>query len=171
MLSVDLWTLHFVPSQYNFPVSWEISRIAFLQKLKKVCNTVTAYSYQNVTISILKPIPVHNLFLEILLRLMLYREFIFYVGITSERRNAEIKRLNKNYLDVIATRKGLKECLEYMVERESYRWLCKTTYSLSPKPIRSERIYEEEGEEEANKEGEEEANFVDDSVRLLFYIR
>lgn len=57
-----------------------------------------------------------------------------------------MKRLNKTYLEVIASKEGLKESYEYMVETESYRWICKATYSLSPKPIRSQRTFEIEPE-------------------------
>ena len=44
-----------------------------------------------------------------------------------------------------------------MVETESYRWICKATYSLDPKPLRSER----------NFEVEQEQNFVPDSVYFI----
>lgn len=71
---------------------------------------------------------------------------LYTLGVSRDRRNAEIKRLNNTYLDVISTKKGLKESLEYMVENESYRWICKATYSLSPKPIRSQRIFNVEPE-------------------------
>ena len=83
-------------------------------------------------------------------------------GVSSERRNAEVKRLNKTYLDVISTHKGLKESLNYMVDTESYRWICKATYSLDPKPIRSERNFEIEPEKEKT--------FVQDSVYQNYYL-
>lgn len=54
-----------------------------------------------------------------------------FKGVSSERRSNEMKRLNKTYLEVVATKKGLKESLEHMVETESYRWISKATYSLS----------------------------------------
>lgn len=63
----------------------------------------------------------------------------YSLGVSSERRNSEIKRLNQTYLDVIASKKSLKESLEYMIATESYRWICNATYSLSPKPLRSQR--------------------------------
>ena len=74
---------------------------------------------------------------------------------STDRRNAEIKRLNKAYLDVVATEKGLKESLEFMIRTESYRWIRKATYSMSPKPIRSQR----------NVQVESETSFVPDSVK------
>lgn len=83
-----------------------------------------------------------------------------FLGVTSERRNAEIKRLNQTYLDVVSTKKGLKESLDYMVETESYRWICRASYSLSPQPIRSQRNFELE---------EEEPSTVQDSVRSIFF--
>lgn len=54
--------------------------------------------------------------------------------------------MNQTYLDVVAIKKGLKESLEHMVETESYRWICMATYSLSPKPLRSQRTLEKEQE-------------------------
>lgn len=68
------------------------------------------------------------------------------LGITSDRRDKEIKRLNQAYLDVVGRKKGLDECLDHMIETESYRWICKATYSLDPQPIRSQRNFEIEPE-------------------------
>lgn len=76
---------------------------------------------------------------------------------SSERRDKEIKRLNKAYLEVVADKKGLKESLAYMVETESYRWICKATYSLNPKSIRSERNFDVDSE----------TNFIVDSVNII----
>ena len=78
-------------------------------------------------------------------------------GVSSERRNNEIKRLNQAYLETVATKNGLDECLDHMVQTESYRWICKATYSLCPEPIRSQRICDLEPE----------INTVQDSVRIL----
>ena len=69
---------------------------------------------------------------------------IFFPGVSSERRTKEIKRLNQTYLNVIDEEKGLDESLAHMVQTESYRWICKATYSLDPQPLRSQRIYEAE---------------------------
>lgn len=80
--------------------------------------------------------------------------FHFWIGVSSERRNAELKRLNNTYLEVVSDKKTLHDSLDYMVETECYRWICNTTYSLSPKPIRSQRTYEKEPDE----------NVVQDSV-------
>lgn len=65
-------------------------------------------------------------------------------GVSSERRTNEMKRLNQAYLEVLNDRKGLAECLEYMVETESYRWICNATYSIDPKPLHSQRTVEVE---------------------------
>lgn len=65
-----------------------------------------------------------------------------------------MKRLNQAYLEAVATHNDLKECLAHMVNTESYRWICKATYSLDPKPIRSERNFDIEAEK----------TFVADSV-------
>lgn len=72
-----------------------------------------------------------------------FRDFLI-IGISSERRNAEIKRLNQTYLDVVNTKKELKASLHHMVDTESYRWICKATYSLDPQPIRSQRLFQSE---------------------------
>ena len=84
----------------------------------------------------------------------------FHVGVSSERREAEVKRLNQTYLDVVASKKTLNDSLDYMVDTESYRWICKATYSLSPKPLRSQRSFvEEDGTEKTT---------VQDSVKCFW---
>ena len=80
-----------------------------------------------------------------------------FVGVSSERRTNEIKRLNKSYLEVVATWKGLKESLDHMVETESYRWICRATYSLCPEPIRPNRTQEMDSD----------TNCVQDSVIFI----
>ena len=79
----------------------------------------------------------------------------FSLGVSSERRGNEIKRLNNTYQQIISSRKGIKECLDYMVDTESYRWICRATYSLVPQTLRSERL-------------ETEKTFVQDSVIFFF---
>ena len=74
--------------------------------------------------------------------------YLLIIGVSSERRNNEIKRLNQAYLEVVSSKEGLKESLDFMVATESYRWICKATYSLNPQPIRSQRICEIEPEKE-----------------------
>lgn len=45
-------------------------------------------------------------------------------------------------------KKELKACLQHMVDSESYRWICKATYSLDPQPIRSQRTFQIEEEQQ-----------------------
>ena len=78
---------------------------------------------------------------------------------SSERRTNEIKRLNQTYLDVVATRKSLKDSLDHMIDTESYRWICRATYSLDPKPLRSQRSFNMDNE----------PTFMADSVINLFF--
>ena len=85
--------------------------------------------------------------------------FFFNIGVSSERRKAEIQRLNHTYLEVVSTKQTLRESFDYMVDTESYRWICRATYSLSPQPIRSQRNFELEEEEEPTT--------VQDSVNLV----
>ena len=84
-----------------------------------------------------------------------------FLGVSSERRTNELKRLNNTYLEVVASRTGLKECLDHMIETESYRWICKATYSINPQPIRSERNFE--------RESQSETTFVQDSVIIEIF--
>lgn len=79
---------------------------------------------------------------------------------TTERREKEIKRLNETYLEVVAERKCLKKSLEHMVDSESYRWICRATYSLSPKAVRSQRNFEMDSE----------PTFVQDSVIFFYFL-
>lgn len=84
----------------------------------------------------------------------------FFLGVSSERRANEIKRLNNTYLDVVALRKSLRDSLDYMVETESYRWIACTTYSLNPKPLRSDRNFDQSSE----------TTFLEESVRIFFFL-
>ena len=100
---------------------------------------------------------------EILLKIAIITFNVFlkyFIGVSSARREKEIKRLNQVYLDAVAVHKGLKETLQFMIDSESYRWICRATYSLSPEPLRpcTERNSEE--------------NVVQDSVKKNrhFYI-
>ena len=57
-------------------------------------------------------------------------------GVSRERSDKEIRRLNSVYQSIISHKKELDACLQHMITTESYRLLSKWTYELFPKPLR-----------------------------------
>ena len=65
-------------------------------------------------------------------------DFFFYLGTTGKRRNAEIKRLNELYVDILPDKKTIQKCLKYMCQTEPYKMLRDWSYEMIADPLTSD---------------------------------
>lgn len=63
---------------------------------------------------------------------------IYLIGTTAKRRNAEIKRLNDLYLEILPVKQTLQKCLKYMCQTEPNRMLRDWTYEMIAEPLTRE---------------------------------
>ena len=59
-----------------------------------------------------------------------------FSGVEPARRDTEVDRLNKLYVEIISRNTDLSSCLMHLVKTESYRMLDGWSYSTNPEPIR-----------------------------------
>ena len=64
--------------------------------------------------------------------------FFFFEGTTPKRRNAEIKRLNDVYNEIIPLKNTLTKCIKYLCQTEPYRMLKNWSYEIHADPLESD---------------------------------
>ena len=68
---------------------------------------------------------------------------IYFLGTTANRRNEEISRLNRFYVESIPVHKTIMSCFKFLCETEHYRMLKDWTYQINSDPLPSETPHPE----------------------------